>query len=84
MNISTAVSAMRDDKKVARKNWNGKGMYLYIVPGASYLTKTEIAKEEFGETAPYREYIAMKTVDNEVVPWTASQTDILAEDWEII
>lgn len=29
-------------------------------------------------------FIVMKTVDNNLVPWTASQTDILAEDWQIV
>jgi hypothetical protein len=33
---------------------------------------------------PYQAYIAMKTVQGTVVPWLASQTDMLAEDWEVL
>lgn len=29
-------------------------------------------------------WIGMKTADDGFVPWLASQTDILAEDWEIV
>jgi hypothetical protein len=36
------------------------------------------------DMVPYRDYIAMKTAQNDVVPWVASQTDVLAEDWEIV
>jgi hypothetical protein len=27
-------------------------------------------------------YIVMYTAQRDIVPWTASQTDILAEDWD--
>ena len=75
---------MKDGKKVCRSGWNGKGMFLYIVPANTYNTVTEIAKEEFGDTVEYGAYIAMKTVQGNVVPWLASQTDMLANDWEMI
>jgi hypothetical protein len=61
-------------------------MFLYYVGADSYPAKTDVAKGYFGADAlvPYRDYIAMKTVDENVVPWVASQTDILAEDWQIV
>lgn len=81
-----AVYYLKKGGKVTRTGWNGKGMFLYLVGADSYPAKTAITKAHFGEDAlvPYRAYIAMKTVDNDVVPWVASQTDVLAEDWLIL
>lgn len=85
MNFGQAVEALKQGKKVARKGWNGKGMFLYYVPSASYPPSTDIAKEAFGgQDVPYGAYIAMKTAQGNVVPWLASQTDVLAEDWEVL
>lgn len=86
LNFGDAVTALKDGKKVARSGWNGKGMFLYHVPANNYKATTDVAKKEWGEDAfvPYGAYIAMKTAQNNVVPWLASQTDVLAEDWEIV
>lgn len=84
MKFGQAIEALKEGKKVCRKGWNGKGMYLYHVPANDYPTVTEVAKKEFGESVPYGAYIAMKTAQGYVTPWLASQTDILAEDWELI
>lgn len=82
--FGVALHYMKKGKKVARMGWNGKGMFLYHVPANEYPAVTEIAKACFGDTVPYGAYIAMKTAQNNVVPWLASQTDILAEDWCIV
>jgi hypothetical protein len=79
-----AVGALKLGKKLARTGWNGKGMYLYHVPANSYPAQTDAARAEFGDLVPYGAYIAMKTAQNNVVPWLASQTDVLAEDWEVV
>lgn len=84
LNFGQAIYALKDGLKVCRSGWNGKGMFLYYVPANNYPAVTEIAKETFGDTVPYGAYIAMKTAQNNVVPWLASQTDVLAEDWEIV
>ena len=65
--IGWAVKQMRDGHHVARSGWNGKNMWLKLVPAAE----------------PYQEFVAMKTVQNTLVPWLCSQTDLLAVDWEI-
>lgn len=84
MNFGLAIEAMKKGKKVCRSGWNGKGMFLYHVPANSYAAQTDAAFAEFGELVPYGAYIAMKTAQNNVVPWLASQTDMLADDWEIV
>lgn len=86
MNFGQALEILKSGGKVARSGWNGKGMFLYHVPANAYPAQTEVAKKEWGENSlvPYGAYIAMKTVQGNVVPWLASQTDVLAEDWEHI
>lgn len=84
MNFGEALQATYEGKMVQRSGWNGKGMYLYHVPAQSYPAVTEIAKKEFGEMVPYGAYTAMKTAQNNVVPWLASQTDIHATDWQVL
>jgi hypothetical protein len=84
MTFDNILADLKLGRKVMRKGWNGKGMYIYYVPAQSYPAVTEIAKKEFGTMVPYGAYIAMKTAQGNVVPWLASQTDILAEDWVLI
>lgn len=86
MSFGHALVALKDGRKVARAGWNGKGMFLYFVSADNYPARTAIAKAEWGENAlvPYGAYIAMKTAQNNVVPWLASQTDVLADDWCIV
>lgn len=88
MNFGEAIEALKAGHKVARSGWNGKGMFLYYVPANSYPasgnklgTMTGIFPDDM---VPYGAYIAMKTAQDNVVPWLASQTDVLAEDWENI
>ena len=75
MNFGHAIEMLKAGYKVARSGWNGKGMWLrLIIP--------EIADIDMGyDNLPY---IEMKTADNKLVPWLASQTDMLAEDWTIL
>lgn len=65
-----AIRLLKEGGKVARKGWNGKGMWIGLRrPNAGWSEAT-------------LPYIYMKTADHHVVPWLASQTDMLAEDWE--
>lgn len=84
LTFGLAVEMAKKGHKIARTGWNGANMYAYIVPAASYPAKTDIAKAEFGETVPYREYWALKTAQNDVATWAPSGSDSLAEDWIII
>jgi hypothetical protein len=88
LTFGLAIEAMKTGHSVARAGWNGKGMFLYLVGSGRYPPSTPagqaIAAEQPDGLVPYLPYIAMKTVQGDVVPWLASQTDILAEDWSIV
>ena len=66
-----AIENMKTGWKMARSGWNGKGMHLEL----------QLPDEYSKMSLPY---IYMKTVRGDLVPWLASQTDMLAEDWEIV
>lgn len=80
MAFGSAITAMKDGHRVARSGWNGKGMWLIYIGGNEYDVDAPL-RFNTTELAPY---IAMKTADNKLVPWLASQTDVLAEDWQIV
>lgn len=80
--FSDAIKYLKRGLKVARKGWNGKGMYLrYVEPYTDKAYKVTECEPIDGTLLPY---IAMKTADNCFVPWLASQTDMLSEDWIFI
>lgn len=80
-----AIRKLKEGKRVARKGWNGSGMFVYIVPAASYPAqrnaKGVLVGDYPNDMVPYSAYIALKTASGEVVPWTISQSDALATDW---
>lgn len=88
MGFSGALALLEDGKRVARSGWNGKGMYIYLVPENAYAPTTaagaEIAANRRDGLVPYGAYVAMKTAQDNVVPWLASQTDVLAKDWVVL
>lgn len=86
MPFGMAVEALKKGARVARAGWNGKGMFVYMVPAASYPALTQVAKEHFGADGmvPYNSYMAIKNVDGTVSTWAPSGSDALADDWAVI
>lgn len=86
MSFGLAIEAMKLGNKVARAGWNGKGMWIGIVTADNY--SINIAPYDDGQDIPEIKsllpWIGMKTADNKFVPWLASQTDMLAEDWTVV
>ena len=85
VDFGTALHLMELGERVQREGWNGKGMFVYIVPAASYPAqrnaKGVLVGDYPNDMVPYSAYIALKTTSGEVVPWTISQSDALATDW---
>lgn len=76
MTFSQALDRIKEGRQVVRSGWNGKKMFLFYVPVWTY---TDGKQDNY----PNLPFIAMKTAGDDVVPWLASQTDILADDWEV-
>lgn len=83
--IGEAVKAMWDGHRVARAGWNGKGMFLFLVPGSKFVPSREPMLGLFGrQEVTYLPHVDMKTATGEVAPWLCSQSDLLATDWCIV
>lgn len=89
MDFGMALCALKRGECVARKGWNGKGMFLTLQIGSEVPAeqmRNERAKNYYdGYNVKIAPHIDMKSADGTyVVGWLASQTDMLAEDWEIV
>lgn len=86
LSFSFALVALKEGKRVARRGWNGRNMFLFLVPGSNFAVNREPLLSILGEgtMVTYRPHIDMRDAEGKVVPWLASQTDILAEDWFIV
>ncbi len=82
MSFGGALQALKIGKSVFRVGWNGKGLKICLC------TPTENSDM----TLPYIYMIYPSTPASDTapenhidakVPWLASQTDILAEDWKV-
>jgi hypothetical protein len=92
--IGYAVAALKDGKRVAREGWNGKKMFLFLLPAGDGIPtkvihdpalRSVIESEVGGETFDALGSVRMFTADKKVLTgWLASQTDLLAEDWVIL
>jgi len=92
MNFGEALEALKQGKRINRKGWNGKGMFLFLLPAGTVPVKSIhdpalreiIEKEVGGDTFEALGSIRMFTADKKILTgWLASQTDLLSEDWEI-
>lgn len=83
MNFGSALEWLKLGEKVSRQGWNGKGMFIYLVKGSTFTVNREplLGIYPEGHEINYRAHIDMKTADGSCVPWIASQSDLLEEDW---
>ena len=79
LTFGLAIEALKKGFRVARQGWNGKGMWLSFVSAEGYTVGG--ARSGSHSVLPW---IGMKTADDKFVPWLASQTDVLAEDWAVV
>lgn len=92
--IGYAVEALKNGCRVRRAGWNGRGMFLFLRPAAEAIPtkvipdpaiRAVIESEVGGETFDAVGSVRMFTADKKVLTgWLASQSDLLAEDWEVI
>ena len=80
MNFGKAIEVLKRGVRVRRKGWNGKGIFLEL----------QTPDEHSKMTHPYIfiDATGLQTDNPNApknrVPWFASQTDMLAEDWEVV
>lgn len=84
--FSIALDKLKEGKKVSRAGWNGKGMFLFLVSGSTFQVNRPplLGIYPEGTVINYHAHVDMKTADGMIVQWLCSQTDMLAEDWDIV
>jgi hypothetical protein len=84
MDFSSALEQIKAGERVCRRGWNGKGMFVFLVPGSTFKVSRHplLGIYPEGTEINYHGHIDMRTADGTIVPWLASQTDLLADDWE--
>lgn len=83
MDFSDALRLVKEGRRVSRAGWNGKGMFIFLVPGSHFKVNREPLLSILGEgtEVDYHGHVDMRTASGQIVPWLCSQTDLLAEDW---
>lgn len=86
MNFSEALERLKDGYLLQREGWNGKGMFVYLVDGSTFKVNRPPLHGIFpdGTEISYRPHLDMRAADGSCVPWVASQSDILANDWRTV
>lgn len=81
--FAIALDAVKNGMPCAREGWNGENMFIFLVPGSTFKVNRAPLMGLYpeGTEVTYCPHIDMRTADGKIVPWLASQTDILAEDW---
>lgn len=95
MNFGEALELIKNGKRLARTGWNGfarkdwnaeSQMFVFLVQGSKFIVNRKPLTEFYpeGTEITYHAHIDMKTAQGYVVPWLASQTDLLSDDWELM
>jgi hypothetical protein len=85
MTFSQALAHLKIGNTVNRIGWNGKNMFLFLVPGSTFKVNRPplLSIFEEGTEVNYHSHIDMKTATGDIVPWLPSQADLLQEDWVV-
>lgn len=83
MDFENALRKVKLGKRVSRSGWNGKNMFIFLVPGSNFKVNRPplLGIYPEGTEINYHAHIDMRTASGQVVPWVASQTDLLSDDW---
>jgi hypothetical protein len=77
LDFGVVVFSLKNNYLARRAGWNGVNMFIIQVNSSGFGDNSKIP---IGESRPF---IMMYDAQGMYVPWLASQTDILAEDWEV-
>ena len=93
MDFGVALMNLKEGRRVARKGWNGKGMYVFLAHDVEFATDADLSEfnpahiEDHNElnSVEVGDVLVMRTAQGTLQPgWLASQADMMAEDWIIL
>lgn len=84
MSFGLALEACKMGERIARKGWNGKGMYVFLVHGMDFHTNADLSELD-DQDVEVLDCLVIRTATGAFCPgWLASQSDMLADDWMIL
>lgn len=84
MDFGSAIMNVKAGHRIARKGWNGKGMYVFLATDPEFRTDADISEFE-KNGAQVSDFLVLRTAQGTLQPgWLATQSDILAEDWYVV
>ena len=86
MDFSQALQKIKGGQKLKRAGWNGPNQFIFLVQGSTFEVNRPPLNQIYPEGAiiDYLPHIDIKTQQGPIVPWLASQGDLMAEDWETV
>jgi len=80
MNFGQALELLKQGKRVTRNGWNGQGIFIEL--------QTPDASSKMTQPYIYIDNTGLHTDNPHAlkgrVPWFASQTDLLSDDWAVV
>ena len=87
LNLGHVLMALNDGLRAARRGWNARGQFVFRVRGSTHIvdSRSPLAGAfPNGTRIEENAHLRIKSAQGTTAPWVASQTDLLAEDWEIV
>lgn len=82
MNFGEALNCVKNGEKIARKNWNGKNQYVFLIQAKDLM---DTVAKYIDTPVMITSVLAIKTTSNQVqVGWLATQSDMLSDDWYVV
>ena len=86
VNFSDALNGLKFGWRMTRDGWNGKGLFVFLVPGSQFKVSRPplLGIYPEGTEINYNPHIDIRTADGSISTWTPTNADILAEDWTVL
>lgn len=86
MDFSGALFSIKQGNRLRRTGWNGPDQFVFLVPGSKFFVNRPplLGIYPKGTQIDYQAHIDIRNQQGQIVPWLASQGDLMAEDWEVL
>ena len=86
MDFGQALIALKQGSNVQRSGWNGKGMFVFLVPESTFVVNRPplLGIYPEGTVINYNAHMDIKNVNGSISTWVPSVNDCLAEDWVVV
>ncbi|WP_321814594.1 MULTISPECIES: DUF2829 domain-containing protein [unclassified Paraburkholderia] len=86
LTFGDALVLLKAGKKLARRGWNGQGMFVFLVSGSTFRVNRAplLGIYPEGTEINYRPHLDLRAADGSIATWAPSGSDALANDWMVV